>query len=191
MQEDSIAKDIQAVISLRSATDGVFIKALENDPYIQKLYLSSVPLQYRHRKCQREASSGGRGPDRLAKPGRLAQSKNGHLVFESEGEAEFVIREGQWDPEMAHRIELDMQVFSYDNKPMRLEFTFSGDLKIPYPRPWVELQSHELHCISIDLLQVYAYALNPKVKQLALRFRAPGIYKISRLVLKKDTAAFD
>jgi hypothetical protein len=182
---EKLETDVKPVTSMRAATDEVFIKALENDPYVQRLYLSSVPLEF-GRDCDEDFSSWKPSRDRLTNPGRVALNGNGQLFFESRGKAALTIQEGQWDPETAHELRIGIQGFSYAGEPVRLELNFSGELKIPYPNPWIELTSHQVHCISVDLLQVYAYALNPRVKDLALRFRTPGIYKISQVALQSD-----
>lgn len=181
VQSYSLEREVQTVSSLRNATDTGFREALESDAYTQRLYLASVPLESQRRRCKGQALG-------IASSSEVINAEPAtDLSFESKGEAAVVVREEPWDPERAHHLEMAIQADSYNNEAIRLELTFSGELKIPYPRSWIELRDHQGECISTDLLQVYAYALNPQVKQLVVRFRTPGRYKISRLALGNDS----
>jgi hypothetical protein len=72
-----------------------------------------------------------------------------------------------------------------DPKPFeetRFEIVFEGPLPIPYEANTITLPK-DAHEISVDLLQLYCYSLNPRVARLALRFPRAGSYTISDIRL--------
>jgi hypothetical protein len=178
-----VATDVQTVASLRSATDPVFLTALATDPYVQRLYLSSAPINFQRRACTQPPSLPRLAPKQSMNADPVSRSVAGVLTFDSEGEALMIIREGAWDPEQAHQLQLELQAWPVGAGPIRLEVAFTGALAIPYPQPWLELQPYAMNCLSLDLLQVYAYALNPQITQLTVRLRTPGRYQIPQLSL--------
>jgi hypothetical protein len=179
----SVAEDVVSVASLRRATDPVFVRALENDRYVQRLYLSSVPLAFARRSCDSHTPLTSPTGAHLTNARGVALTDSGALAFESTGATTLLIRDGAWDPERAHQAQLHLRARSHTNGPVRLEFHFSGALSIPYPRPWLDLAGADSECVTVDLLQLYAYALNPRVTRLTVRFPTPGRYEVLSVTL--------
>jgi hypothetical protein len=105
----------------------------------------------------------------------------GSLSFSTAGGASIVLLQGNWDPEQAHI--LTMRVSAVPDKPIpgeetQVEVIFDGRLPIPYPANKIALPK-DGGDISVDLLQLYSYSLNPQVGKLGLRFPSAGTYMVS------------
>jgi hypothetical protein len=184
----SVAHNEEIVASLRGETHPYFVKTLETGSYVQRLYLASLPLHFQRRECPDGSLGGGVA----AEPGSPAEQdsfKGGEtLILDSQGDVMVPIRNRPWDPETAHLLSLNIRALSTAAQTVRIEIAFHGALQIPYPTPWLELTVDEAHCLSVDLLQVYAYALNPQITHLVVRFRTPGRYQISQFTLHSPFA---
>ena len=92
-----------------------------------------------------------------------------------------MLLDDNWDPEQAHI--LTLRVSAVPDKPIPgeetyIEVTFEGQLPIPYSANKFAVPK-EGGEISVDLLQLYSYSLNPQVGKLGLRFPSAGSYTIS------------
>jgi hypothetical protein len=169
----------ETVPSLRRATDPEFVRALEADHDLQSLYFGSVnlvPLP--------EAGLDGQpihvDASRLANATSVFANDDG-LSFSTAGGASTMLLQGNWDPEQAHI--LTLHVSAVPDKPTpgeetRIEVLFEGQLPIPYAANRIAIPK-EGGDVSVDLLQLYSYSLNPWVGKLGLRFPSAGSYTIS------------
>jgi hypothetical protein len=174
----------QTVSSLRRATDPAFIEALKTDKDLQSLYLGGVELR------QKDLQPGKRDAIRLEAAnvaGASASSTDdGTLTIATEGGASIRLSAGDWDPETSHI--LTFRVMASPATPQlggeSIEVAFAGDLPIPYASNKLLLPKGG-GVVSIDLLQLYSYALNPRVRDLSLRFPRAGSYTISDVSLSR------
>ena len=172
----------QTVRSLREATDSAFIRALETYPDLRSLYLDSVELE------PSRTGPGGQPMhlDELAIGNAdIVRSTANSVSFTTAGGASVMLLPGDWDPEQAHI--LSMNVSAVLDKPVtgeepQFEVLFEGQLPIPYlPNRIVVPDGGGV--ISVDLLQLYSYSLNPRVGKLSLRFPGAGSYTIADIRL--------
>jgi hypothetical protein len=174
----------QTVASLRQATDPAFIRALETDSDLQSLYLDGVELEPRRTRPDGE-------PMRLDEltigNADIVRSTASSVSFTTAGGASALLLPGDWDPEKIHI--LSMNISAVLDKPVpgeepQVEVLFEGQLPIPY-RPNRIAVPRGGGVISIDLLQLYSYSLNPQVGKLRLRFPGAGSYTIADLRLAR------
>jgi hypothetical protein len=167
----------ETVPSLRQATDPAFVHALETDRRLQSLYLDGVELS-----PLPKAPPGGEPASLDAvkvSNATLLASSVGSLSFSTTGSASVVLFPGDWDPEQVHIFTMRIAAtYPIPNPQTKIEVSFEGQLPIPYAANKIVLPE-DGGDISIDLLQLYSYALNPRVGKLTLRFPAPGTYTIS------------
>jgi hypothetical protein len=174
----------QTVRSLREATDPAFIRALETDPDLQSLYLDSVELEPRKTRPDDEPMR----LDELAiKNANVVRHTANAVSFTTTGGASAMLLAGDRDPEQIHI--LSMNVSAVLDKPVpgeepQVEVLFEGQLPIPY-RPNRIAVPKDGGVISVDLLQLYSYSLNPQVGKLSLRFPGAGSYTITDLRLAR------
>lgn len=178
-----IAQDVQTVESLRSAVDSQFIRALEQDPYIQQLYLSGVELDSQSVKCPIKDPLFGVSAH-LNNSDGVVHLADGSWLVDSNGETWLAIAQGSWDPESRHRLQLGIEYLSNKISGVVANVSFRGELKIPYGTSRIALDAQEGDCLSIDLLQIYGYALNSRVGELKLGFPVAGKYRITNLELQ-------
>ena len=183
---DSWGKEgTQTVDSLRAATDPEFIRALEADSGLQSLYLDSVELEPRRTAV----------PD--AQPIRLDALKfeNADIVsrtassvsFTTAGGASVILKASDWDPEQAHILSINVSATPdkpTPGEPTKFEVQFEGQLPIPYLPNQVAVPKQG-GVVSVDLLQLYSFSLNPRVSKLSLRFPRAGSYSIADIRLAK------
>jgi hypothetical protein len=172
----------QTVRSLRQTVDPAFVHALQNDPALQSLYCGGVNLRT---KPYGEARRGNPLPlDRTNISGATSISDdNATLSFSTSGSASSLrLVDDAWDPETAHVLSFKISTRNVAIDPKEdgvpIEISFSGDLSIPYAHNTIVLHKTD-NDISIDLLQLYSYALNPAVRGLVLHFPHAGDYAIS------------
>jgi len=175
----------QTVESLREATDPAFIRALETDRDLQSLYLGSVELEPRV-KVRPDAQ-----PIDLAaltiKNADIVRSTASSVSFTTAGGALAMLLPGDWDPEQAHILSINISAAL--DKPVpgeeaQVEVQFEGQLPIPY-RPNRIAVPHDGGVVSVDLLQLYSYSLNSRVGKLSLRFPGAGSYTIADIRLAR------
>jgi hypothetical protein len=169
----------QLVASLRRGTDPDFVRALETDRDLQSLYLGGVDLAPLP-KARLDGATINLDPSGVSNTLTLTASE-GSLSFTTAGGASIMLLPENWDPEQAHI--LTLRVSAVPDKPIPgeetyIEVTFEGQLPIPYAANKIALPKDGGE-ISVDLLQLYSYSLNPQVGQLGLRFPSAGIYVIS------------
>lgn len=169
----------QTVPSLRRATDREFVHALETDHDLQSLYLGSidlVPLP----KVRLDGEPVHLDADRVSNTTSLSVNDDA-VSFSTAGGASIVLLQDNWDPEQAHILTLRVDAIPNNPKPSDetyLEITFEGQLPIPYSANKIALPKVGGD-ISVDLLQLYSYSLNPQVGKLGLRFPSAGTYMVS------------
>jgi hypothetical protein len=172
----------QTVRSLREATDPAFIRALETDSGLQSLYLDSVELEPRKTRPDGQPMR----LDELAiKNADIVRSTANSVSFTTAGGASAMLLPGDWDPEQIHI--LSMNVSAVLDTPIpgeepQVEVLFEGQLPIPYRPNRIAVPAGG-SVISVDLLQLYSYSLNPRVGKLSLRFPGAGSYTITDLRL--------
>jgi hypothetical protein len=169
----------QLVPSLRRATDPEFVRALETSRDLQSLYFGSVDLVPLP-KARLDGEPIRIDPGRLANATSISVNDDA-LSFATVGGASMMLSQDNWDPEQAHI--LTLRVSAVPDKPIpgeetQAEIIFEGQLPIPYSANKIALPK-EGGDISVDLLQLYSYALNPQVGKLGLRFPVAGSYTIS------------
>jgi hypothetical protein len=176
----------QTVRSLREATDPAFIRALKTDPDLQSLYLGSVELEPR---VEIRPDAEPIGLDALTiKNADIVRRTANSISFTTAGGALAVLLPGDWDPEQAHI--LSMNVTAALDKPppadegTKFEVLFEGQLPIPYLPNSIAVPDGG-GVISVDLLQLYSYSLNPRVSKLSLRFPRAGSYTIADIRLAR------
>ena len=174
----------QTVRSLREATDPAFIRALETDSGLQSLYLDSVELEPRK---SRPDGKPMRLDELAIENADIVRSTANSVSFKTPGGASVLLLPGDWDPEQIHV--LSMNVSAALDKPVpgeepQVEVLFEGQLPIPY-RPNRIVVPEGGSVISVDLLQLYSYSLNPQVGKLSLRFPGAGSYTIADLRLAR------
>jgi hypothetical protein len=174
----------QTVRSLREATDPAFIRALETDPDLQSLYLDSVELEPRKTRPDDEPM---RLDEFAIKNANVVRHTANAVSFTTTGGASAMLLAGDRDPEQIHI--LSMNVSAVLDKPVpgeepQVEVLFEGQLPIPY-RPNRIAVPKDGGVISVDLLQLYSYSLNPQVGKLSLRFPSAGSYTITDLRLAR------
>lgn len=177
------AKDVVTVQSLRSTVDGIFLDRLADDPYLQQLYLAPVELRTKAvpvPAADRASSSSAVNPG-----GTSTLAGTGGPVLDSDGTAEIMVERGAWDPEKKSKLLLD---FAYAARrpvkdgpgPVEIKVVFDGELKIPYHGYPVVVQADRgVGRVCIDLMQLYAFSLNPTVNSLRIRLSTPGSYRFS------------
>ena len=173
----------RTVPSLREATDPAFVRALQTNSDLQSLYLDSVELE------PRKASRPDAPPlqlDRLAiENANVTGSTANSVSFATAGGANVMLVPGDWDPEQVHVLSMNVSA-SPDKLPpgekIQFEVLFEGQLPIPY-RPNRIAVPDGGGVVSVDLLQLYSYSLNPRVGKLSLRFPQAGGYVISDIRL--------
>ena len=117
----------------------------------------------------------------------IVRSSANSVSFKTAGGASAMLLPGDWDPEQIHI--LSMNVSAVLDKPVpgeepQVEVLFEGQLPIPYrPNRIVVPQGGSI--ITVDLLQLYSYSLNPQVGKLSLRFPGAGSYTIADLRLAR------
>jgi hypothetical protein len=173
----------QTVPSLRSATDPEFFRALETDAKLQSAYSGSVELRpltkprFDGQSLRLDAVKIGNA-DVIHQDGRS-------LSIATAGGASITLLENDWDSEQAHILSMRIDANSDNSRAdarVLLEVDFEGRLPIPYAANKLTL-SKDVHDISVDLLQIYSYALNDRVGKLGLRFPRAGRYTISDIRL--------
>ena len=178
------AKDTVTVVSLRSNTDIHFIRLLENDAYVQRMYLSPVELST-NSNSDTSIMSDSINPGQFINTSSLLAQPDGGMLLESDGTAEMIVDKSDWDPEEKHILALTIEYQEKNRKDgVKLEVNFSGELKIPYDKNYFVISPGKQSTLSIDLLQLYSYSLNTQVANLRVGFPTPGTYKISGVSLK-------
>lgn len=178
------AKDVVTVTSLRSNTDSEFIAFLENNLYAQRLYLSPVELSA-NTVSDSTFKTGSIRSGQFENSTTVSNQPDGSTLLESNGSAELVIDKGVWDPEKRHLLVLNVGHYgTTKTNNVKLEVHFTGDLKIPYSKSYFIIPSGKQSTLSIDLLQIYSYSLNPRVGNLRIAFPEPGKYLVSDMKLK-------
>jgi hypothetical protein len=182
MQEWS-ANDVVTVNSLRSHTDPEFITLLENDSYAQRLYLSPVELKATV-VSNLNLKNDSLDTIQLKESSTSLNNPPGSKLIHSNGASELFIDSGAWDPEKRHVLILNVgHCGAAKKKNVNLEVQFTGELKIPYSKNFFVIPSGMQRTISIDLLQIYSYSLNPRVGSLRITFPVPGDYLVSSVKL--------
>jgi hypothetical protein len=169
----------ETVPSLRAATDPEFVRALGTVRDLQSLYLGSVDLAPLP-AAQLDGAPIHLDPGVVSNARALTASQDS-LSFSTAGGASVMLLPGHWDPEQAHI--LTLRVSAVADKPssaeeISIEVTFEGQLPIPYAANRIALPKDGSE-ISVDLLQLYSYSLNPEVGRLGLRLPGAGAYVIS------------
>jgi hypothetical protein len=174
------ADETRRVPSLRRAIEPSFREALLSQPRLQSLYFAGAELAPMDRvperidavRLDRVVVSGAEVLDRSADT----------LSFRTTGGAAVVIAGEVGDPEMRHRLVLRIaaEPDRANAGAIPVMVTFTGDLPIPY-KPNRLLLPAPTSDVAVDLLQVYAYALNERVGQLALQFPYAGRYTLAGL----------
>jgi len=173
----------QTVPSLRQAADADFIRALTTDRDLQALYLGGIELtpSSAPRLDAAPVDLNAVEVENAEIVGRTAKA----LTLKSTGGASVILFPGVWDPEHAHI--LSMRASAALDRPRRGEdpkiaLAFEGELAIPYAANTIVVANGESD-ISVDLLQLYSYSLNPTVGRLQLLFPEPGTFTISDIRL--------
>lgn len=173
----------RTVPSLRDATDPAFVRALQTNSDLQSLYLDSVELE--PRKTIRPDAQPLR-LDGLAIENANVVSRTANSVsFTTAGGALAMLMPGDWDPELAHVLSMNVSAIPDKLPPgekTQFEVLFEGQLPIPY-RPNRIAVPDGGGVVSVDLLQLYSYSLNPRVGKLSLRFPQAGGYVITDMRL--------
>jgi hypothetical protein len=169
----------QTVLSLRRATDPEFVRALETDHDLQSLYLGSVDLVPLP-KAQLDGEPMHLDAVRVSNSTSLFVNDDA-VSFSTAGGASIMLFPENWDPEQAHI--LTLRVSAVPDKPIpgeetQIEVVFEGQLPIPYSANKIAIPK-EGGDVSVDLLQLYSYSLNPQVGKLGLGFPVAGSYAIS------------
>src|SRR5258708_7469961 len=171
----------QTVASLRQATDPVFVEALETDQRLQELYLGGDELRPKTnaRLDQQEVI---RLDEANVANAASASAHDSSLTVSTTGGATIRLIAGDWDPETKHVLTMRIVPAPVTPEPPGewIEVIFSADLPVPYAHNRVSVPKGGSD-ISIDLLQLYSYALNPRVRDLGLRFPHAGNYTISNV----------
>jgi hypothetical protein len=173
----------QEVPSLRAATDAEFIRALETNPDLQSLYLGSVELEPR---LTPPPETPPMRLDGLKIEGAdVTGSRTDSIAFTTAGGASVMLLPNEWDPEQAHILSINITA-SLDKPPAEgedgFEVLFEGQLPFPYRPNRISLP-RDGGVVSVDLLQLYSYALNTRVGRLSLRFPQAGRYTIADIRL--------
>ncbi len=169
----------QTVQSLREATDLAFVRALETDADLQSLYLDGVELEPRN--TVRPDAQPMRIDKLKIENAGIVRSAANSLSFTTGGDAEIMLVPGDWDPEQAHILSMNINAFL--EKPIpdeapQIEVLFEGQLPIPYKPNKIAVPAGG-GLVSVDLLQLYSFSLNPRVAKLRLRFARAGSYTIA------------
>jgi len=169
----------KTVSSLRQATDPAFVQALEADQRLQELYLGAVELRPKA-PAPLDRQSAVRLDEANVANATSISARDGALTISTTGGASLRLIAGDWDPETNHVLTLRVVPAAVAPEPGGdwVEVTFSGDLPFRYAPNRVSLPQGGGD-VSIDLLQLYSYALNPRVRDLGLRFPRAGGYTIS------------
>jgi hypothetical protein len=173
------------VPSLRNAVDRDFVRALETDHSLQALYFGGIKLQ--SMPTPQLPTAAQLAVEQLkVSNAQIVTFKDQTLSFSTTGGAEIRLLEGPWDPEAAHVLTLSVAGQKIGvhgtGEDFEIEITFSGELKVPYVANTIRIPTNGQQ-VSIDLLQLYSYALNPTVRDLTLRFPHGGSYRISGIRL--------
>lgn len=169
----------ETVPSLRRATDPDFIRALRSDRDLQSLYLSGIDMMPLDKpRLDGEPVSF----DTASVSGADSLTASEHsLSLVTAGGASVVLRRDRWDPEQAHIISMRINALPADPKrgeAVQVEVAFEGELAIPYAANRIALPK-DGGDVSVDLLQLYSFSLNPEVGMLRLRFPRAGAYTIT------------
>jgi hypothetical protein len=167
----------QTVESLRRSVDPAFIQRLETDRKLQSLYFDGIEL---NPLDQMQSGGAPATLDGLAVSNATRHPTSaGSLSFSTDGSASVVLFPGDWDPEQRHVLTMRVDAtYPIPNPQTKIDLLFEGELPIPYSVNKIVLPA-EGGEISLDLLQLYSYSLNPRVGKLTLRFPAAGTYTIS------------
>lgn len=177
------AKDVVTVTSLRSNIDTEFISFLENNSYAQRLYLSPIELSA-NIVANTNLMDDSIRLTQLLNTSTLSRKLNGSIFFHNDGDSEIIVDKGSWNPEERHLLAINVGYYGTtktDN--VKLEVHFTGELKIPYRKNYILIPSGKQSILSIDLLQIYSYSLNPQVRNLRICFPVPGDYLVTSMNL--------
>jgi len=155
------------------------VQALEADQRLQELYLGAVELRPKA-PAPLDRQSAVRLDEANVANATSISARDGALTISTTGGASLRLIAGDWDPETNHVLTLRVVPAAVAPEPGGdwVEVTFSGDLPFRYAPNRVSLPQGGGD-VSIDLLQLYSYALNPRVRDLGLRFPRAGGYTIS------------
>jgi len=182
------AAEIQTVHSLRDTISPDVLRELLQNRDLRDLYFGPVVLE------SITTSASQLPHDLLSAPvtNNLSNAKTlwqeeRILVFESDGVAELQIAKGTFDPEIDHLLHIGITpTCPVASSEVRIELLFEGELSIAYPQCTITLANSKSQHVSVDLLQIYAYALSKSITNLRLRFPARGCYRVSDLRLLPD-----
>lgn len=149
-----------------ASTSPLFLQALHTDEKLRTLYLAHVELEegYQTQPLHSDAPK----------------------TFESDGEARIVIGPGTIDPAKRYMLHLDMTIPQSPEK-IFLDLSYKNDFGIVGPIAAIRLDQFSVslpdskerrYAISVDLNQMYAYALSQSVSDVALIFTTPGHYTV-------------
>jgi hypothetical protein len=153
------------------------------DPNIQALYLSGIELT--PSSAPRVAAAAADLNAVEVANAEIVDRTANVLTLKSTGAASVTVFPGGWDPENAHILSMRASAALDQPRPgedPKLALAFEGELAIPYAANTIVVANGESD-ISIDLLQLYSYSLNPTVGRLRLLFPERGTFTISDIRL--------
>ncbi|MDM8553617.1 hypothetical protein QUF75_02670 [Desulfococcaceae bacterium HSG7] len=160
---------------IRKKISKVFIDKIQDYPQLNELYCSSVKLLSHKINANLPDLYVNVDDWNNIKPIRQMYK----LFVNVKSDDYLVIKSGYFDPVKNRYLHININHSSSKNNngKVTLALQFQGILNLPYHKHIIEVDGF----IMIDLLQIPAYAMNPKIKKLMLIFDKSGNYNINHI----------
>ena len=174
---------IVSITDIRKKISEVFIDKIQQYPQLNELYCSPVKLSVHTLNTHFSDLS-----INVTDWNNLKPIRQGHkILVKAKSDDHFVIKSGYFDPVKNRYLHLNINHSSNKNNngKVNLALQFQGVLNLPYHKNIIEAGGP----IMINLLQIPAYAMNPKIKKLILIFDKLGNYHINHISIGSSPIA--
>jgi hypothetical protein len=168
---------VRSVPQIRPAVSPTFIQLLEKDPLLREYYFAPIPLRLQPSSSAIAAITPPDPAHVIAGIGR--READGSIIVESNGNTRLTLHVPDFDPESLPFLKLAIEAERRDQShDITLGVALRSQFNVSELRGTLKLPNGEKNTKSVDLRQIYAFALSQTVSEVRIIFGEPGTYRV-------------
>ena len=181
--QPGVGPRVRTVASLRTAVSPRFIELLQRNVTLRDYYM--LPVMLRAETTTSPVSIEPPTPASVFQ-GTAEADVDGALRLRSDGQAVLRVVDSPFDPETLPYLRLRIEhLRDGQRSDFNVGVAFQTDFDLTPVRGTLHIPASEAAIMSVDLRQLYAFALSRHVSNLKLVFSEPGTYRIAAVELSK------